>query len=73
MPLSSPDCNALGHFVWGVMEREMNSRPYNTKEVHKAAIRDAIANMDRDDVTKARSSFRSRLEKVMGADGSYIL
>ena len=62
-PPSSPDCNPLDYFVWGVLEREVNSRPYNTKEALKAAVRDAVGNLNRDAVVKACSSFRSRLEK----------
>ena len=45
-PPSLPDCNPLDYFVWGVLESEVNSRPYNNKEALKAAIRDAVLNMD---------------------------
>ena len=31
-PPSSPDCNPLDYYVWGVLERKVNYRPYNTKE-----------------------------------------
>ena len=61
-PPSSPDCNPLDYFVWGVLEREVNSRPHDNKESLKAAIRDAVDKMDRDAVVNACSSFRSRLE-----------
>ena len=54
------------------MESEVNSRPYNKKEALKAAIRDAMINMDRNAVAKACSSFRSRLEKVVAADSGHI-
>ena len=43
---------------------EVNSRPYNNKEALKAAIRDAMINMDRNAIAKACSSFQSCLEKV---------
>ena len=71
-PPSSPDCNPLDYFVWGVLEGKVNSRPYNNKEALKAAIRDAMINMDRNAIAKACSSFRSRLEKVVAADGGHI-
>ena len=70
-PPSSPDCNPLDYLVWGVLESEVNSRPYN-KEALKAAIRDAMINMDRNAIAKAFSSFQSHLEKVMAADGGNI-
>ena len=50
----------------------MNSRPYNNKEALKAAIRDAMITMDRNAIAKACSSFQSRLEKVVAADGGHI-
>ena len=50
----------------------MNSRPYNNKEALKAAIRDAMINMDRNAITKACSSFQSCLEKVVAADDGHI-
>ena len=51
----------------------MNSRPYNNKEAAlKAAIRGAMINMDRNAIAKACSSFQSRLEKVVAADGGHI-
>ena len=72
-PPSSPDCNPLNYFVCGVLENEVNSRPYNNKEALKAAIRDATINMGRNTIAKAAcSSFQSRLEKVMAADGGHI-
>ena len=42
-PPSLPDCNPLDYFVWGVLESEVNSRPYNNKEALKAAIGDAVS------------------------------
>ena len=62
-PPSSPDCHPLDYFVWGVLESEVNSRPYNNNEALKAAIRDAMINMDRNAIAKACFSFHSYLEK----------
>lgn len=56
----------------GVLEWEVNSWPYNIKEALKAAIRYAMANMEREAVAKTCSSFRSYLEKVAGVDGCHI-
>ena len=57
--------------LWGVLESEVNSRPYN-KEAFKAAIRDGMINMDRNAIAKACSNFQSHLEKVVAADGGHI-
>ena len=71
-PPSSPDCNPLDYFVWGVLEREVNRSPHNSKDSLKAAIRDAVDGIDRDAVVRACSSFRSRLEGVVAAHGGHI-
>lgn len=71
-PPSSPDCNPLDYYVWGVLEREVNNRPYNTKEELIDAIKISMANLNRDAVAKACSSFRCRLEKVVEANGGHF-
>lgn len=52
-------------FCRGVLEREVNNRPYNKKEAPKAAIKDTMTNMDRDSIAKSITRFRSGLEKVV--------
>lgn len=54
------------------MEREVNSMPYNIKEVFKAAIRKALTNKDKNAIVKVCSRFRCCLEKVVAADGVHI-
>ena len=71
-PPSSPYCNPLDFFEWGVLEREVNSRAHNNKESLKTTIRDAVHEMDRDAVVNVFSSFRSRLERVMAINGGLI-
>ena len=36
-PPSSPDLNPMDYYVWGVVEKESNKRPHNTKESLKVA------------------------------------
>ena len=72
-PPSLSDCNPLNCFVWGISESKVNSRFYNNNEALKAAIRDAMINMDRNAIAKACSSFQSYLEKVVAADGDHHL
>lgn len=51
---------------------EMNSKLYNTKDALKENIRDAMADMNGDEVTKTCSSFESWMEKAVIADGTHI-
>lgn len=60
------------YFVWGILDREVNSRPYNTDEAVKAIIRDAMVNTDSNAVAKACASFYSHLEIVVTVDGGHI-
>ena len=71
-PPSSPDCNPLDYFVWGVAERDVNRSPHNTKQSLITSINEVFANMSRENVIKACSRFRSRLEEVVEAEGDFI-
>ncbi|QQP50491.1 Uncharacterized protein FKW44_011505, partial [Caligus rogercresseyi] len=61
-PPSSPDCNPLDYYVWGVLERESNKRAHNS----------VVANMNREHLVNACRRFRSRLEVVIEADGERL-
>ena len=71
-PPSSPDCNPLDYFFWGVIEAKTNKHAHNTVDSLKGAIMEAFATINKDMVAKACGSFRSRLEKVVAAAGGYI-
>jgi hypothetical protein len=47
-PPSSPDCNPLDYFIWGVCERDVNKSPHNTVESLKTKIREVMASMDKE-------------------------
>jgi hypothetical protein len=70
-PPSSPDCNLLDYFVWGVAERDTNSSPHKTKESLIASIKEVFSNFPREDLKKACSRFRLRLEAV-AAESNFI-
>ncbi len=63
-PHSSPDCNPLDYFVWGVAERDTSRSPHKTKESLIASIKEVFSNFPREDLKKACSRFRLRLEAV---------
>ena len=71
-PPSSPDCNPLDYFVWGVAERDVNRSSHNTKQSLVNTIMEVFANIPREDIIRACSRFRSRLEEVVAAGGDFI-
>ncbi len=71
-PPSSPDCNPLDYYVWGVCELDVNKAPHNTVESLVAKIKEVMGNLDRDTVAKACRRFRSRIEAVVAANGDFI-
>lgn len=71
-PPNSPDLNPLDYYVWGVVERDANKCPHNTKESLREAIHESMVNMDQHHLTSACARFRSRIEAVIEADGGFI-
>ena len=71
-PPSSPDCNPLDYYVWGVTERDVNKAPHNTKESLIAKIMEVFNDLSREEVARACNRFRGRLEKVIRANGDFI-
>ena len=63
-PPSSPDCNPLDYFVWGVVEREVDTVPYNTIGALRQAIVDAMGNIHKGTLVCACSHFCRCLEKL---------
>lgn len=71
-PPSSPDCNPLDYYLWGVVEKEVNKRPHNTLVSVKTAITDAMDSLCKEDVANACDSFRRRLQAVVNVDGGHF-
>lgn len=71
-PPSSPNCNPLDYYFWGVVEEKVNKVSYNTKDAFKDAMIKVMTNMPKEEVKRACSKFRSKLEKVIAPDGGYI-
>jgi hypothetical protein len=71
-PPSSPDLNPLDFFVWCATERDVNRSPHNIKQSLITSIMKVIADLSREDVRRACSRFRSRLEEVVEARGDFI-
>ena len=71
-PPSSPDVNPLDFFAWGVAERDTNRSPHNTKDSLIRSIKYVFTNFHWEDVVHACSRVRSRLEKIIPANGDFI-
>ena len=71
-PPSSPDCNPLDYYVWGACERTINRSPHNTLDSLKTSIVAGFAAMPRMEITRACSRYRSRIQRVTEARGSFI-
>ncbi len=71
-PPSSPDLNPLDYYVWGVVERDANKAAHPNLDSLRAAIKHAMANLDRTHLENACLRFRSRIEAVIEAEGGWI-
>ncbi len=69
---SSPDCNPFGYFVWGVSELRVNAKSHNKFKDLIQKMKEVMGPLARDTLAKASTSFRSRIEAVFTADGSFI-
>jgi DDE superfamily endonuclease len=71
-PPSSPDLNPLDYFFWGIVERDTNKHAHSTIDSLKTAIKDTVADINKDHVIRACSRFRGRIEAVIKAKGDFI-
>jgi hypothetical protein len=72
-PPTSPDCNPLDYFVWGVTELKVNAAPQNKNKDLIKKIKEAMGSLNRDTMAKACRRFRSRIKAIVAAaDGNFI-
>ncbi|CAK9827593.1 Transposable element Tcb1 transposase [Anthophora retusa] len=71
-PANSPDLNPLDYYVWSVIKRVSNKSRHPNVASLQAAIEAAFANLDKEQLKRACSRFRSRIEAVIAAEGGYI-
>ena len=71
-PPNSPDCNPCDYWLWSKVEKDACSTYHNTVESLKRDIVKAFKNLEREQVKKVCSRFRSRLQRVVQADGGHI-
>ena len=71
-PPSTPDCKPFDYFVWGVSELRVNAKFHNNFKDLIQKMKELVGSLARDILAKAFTSFRSRIEAVFTADGSFI-
>jgi hypothetical protein len=69
---SSPDCKPFDYFVWGVSELRIKAKSRNKSKDLIQKMKKVMGYLVRDTLAKACMSFRSRIEAVFTADGSFI-
>jgi hypothetical protein len=71
---SSPDCKPFDYFVCGVSELWVKAKSRNKSKdlIQDQKMKDVMWSLARDTLAKACTSFRSRIEVVFTADGSFI-
>ena len=62
----------VDYFVWGVLESKINSIYHTDLDSLKASIVEQFALLDNQAISRACKAFRTRVEKVVAANGGYI-
>jgi hypothetical protein len=71
-PTISPSCIPFNYFLWGVSELSVHANSGNKSKDLIQKIKEVMGSLARDALAKACTSFRSRIEVVFTADGSFI-
>ncbi len=69
---SSPDCKPFDYFVLGVSELRVKAKSRNKSKDLIKKMKEVMGSLARDTLAKACTSFRSRIQAVFTADGSFI-
>ncbi len=69
---SSSDCKPFDYFVWGVSELRVKAKSRNKSKDLIQKMKEVMGSLARDILAKACTSFRSRIEAILTADGSFI-
>jgi hypothetical protein len=69
---SSPDCKPFDYFVCGVSELRVKAKSRNKSKDLILKMKEVMGSLARDTLAMACTSFRSRIEALFKADGSFI-
>ncbi len=71
-PSSSSDCNPFDFFVWGASELRVDAKSHNKSKDLIQKMKEVVGSLATDTLAKACTGFRSRIEALFTADGSFI-
>jgi len=71
-PSNSPDLNPCDYYLWGRVETEACSKSHKSVANLEATITSVMANLDSAEVANAISSFRTRVERCIDANGGHF-
>ena len=71
-PPNSPDLNPMDYYVWGKVEAEVNEDPLRNRDCLMQKITQVMGKMDTEEVARACTCFRTRVQKVIDVNGDYI-
>ncbi len=69
---SSPDCKPFDYFVCGESELRVKAKSRNKFKDLIQKMKEVMVSLARDTLAKACTSFRSRIEALFTANGSFI-
>ncbi len=69
---SWPDCKSFDYFVCGVSELWVKAKSRNKSKDLIKKMKEVMGSLARDTMAKVCTGFRSRIEVVFTADGSFI-
>ncbi len=71
-PPISPDCSPLDNSACGVFELRVREKPHNKTKDLILKIKGVMVSLARNIVANTCKRFRSQIEAVVAADGSFI-
>ncbi len=71
-PPSSPECSPLDNFAWGVFELRVRANSHNKTKDPILKIKGVMVSLARNIVVNTCKRFRSQIEAVVAAYGSFI-
>ena len=71
-PPNYPDLNPMDYYTWGAVQTKVNDHRLVGRVALQERIRQVMRQMEHEEVARACSRFRPRLEGIIQAGGGYI-
>ena len=63
-PPNYPDLNPMDHYTWGVVQAKVNDHPLVGRVALQVRVSQMMRQMEHEDVARASSRFRPRVEGI---------